>query len=149
MAEISPIGGSGGILRKDPVDGVQKVIAVLINSGLMVDLLQLIVRRNGTNQALVQHGGDGGHLTPFVLADDEYLTGITGRYGMYVESITLHTNIRDSQRFGGRGGERELEIIADTSNQIVGLWCRSDVYIEALGAVTAPVPLYSTTAGFR
>ena len=149
MAEINPIGGSGGMLRKDPVAGVQKVIAVLVNSGMMVDLLQFIVRQNGTNQALVQHGGDGGHLTPFVLADDEYLTGISGRYTMYIESITLHTNMRDSQRLGGRGGERELEINADTGNQIVGLWCRSDVYIDALGAITAPVPLYSNTAGFR
>ena len=104
MAEISPIGGNGGILRKDPVAGVEKVIAVLISTGLWVDFLQLMVLQNGAPQVLVHHGGDGGHLTPFVLADDEYLTGITGWYGLYIESITLHTNKRTSPGTNWRDG---------------------------------------------
>ena len=140
MAEISPVGGSAGRIQKDPVDGVQKVIAVLISAGLCIDFLQLIVRQDGVPQALVQHGGDGGHLTPFVLADDEYLTGITGRYGLYVYSITLHTNQKTSQRFGGSGGEREYEIQAGLGEQIVGLWCRSGQFIDAIGAITALAP---------
>ena len=140
MAEINPQGGRGGTLRKDPTAGVQKVIAVLISSGILIDFLQLIVRQNGTNRALAQHGGDGGHLTPFVLNDDEYLTGISGRHELYIDSITLHTNIRTSQRFGGHGGEREFSINANNGEQIVGLWCRSDIYIDALGAITAPAP---------
>ena len=143
MAEINPIGGSGGTLRKDPVIGVQKVIAVLISTGILVDFLQLIVRQNGTIQTLAQHGGDGGHLTPFVLNDDEYLTGISGRHELYIDSITLHTNMRTSQRFGGHGGEREFIINANNGEQIVGLWCRSDTYIHALGAITAPAPRYN------
>ena len=140
MVEINPIGGSGGTLRKDPVDGVEKVIAVLISAGFLIDFLQFIVRQNGIPQALVQHGGDSGHFTPFVLADDEYLTGITGRYGLYIDSITLYTNRRISPRFGGRGGEREYAIHANAGEQIVGLWCRSDSYIDAIGAITARAP---------
>lgn len=140
MVEISPIGGSGGRLLKDPADGVEKVIAVLVSAGVLVDFLQLMVRQNGTPQVLVQHGGDGGHLTPFVLADDEYLTGITGRYGWNIDSITLHTNVRTSQRFGGRGGDREYSIFASAGCHIVGLWCRSDTFIDAIGAITAPIP---------
>jgi len=140
MAEINPIGGSGGTFRKDPVAGVEKVIAVLISTGLLVDFVQLMVCQNGAPQVLAQHGGDGGHLTPFVLADDEYLTGITGRYGLYIDSITLHTNKRTSQRFGGRGGEREYTIHAQAGEQIVGLCCRSDTSVDAIGAITAPAP---------
>ena len=136
MAEISPVGGSGGRLLKDPVDGVEKVIAVLISSGILVDFLQLMVYQNGTPQVLVNHGGDGGHFTPFILANDEYLTGITGRYGMYINSITLHTNARTSRRFGGNGGEREYSIHANAGEQIVGLWCRADTYVDAIGAIT-------------
>ena len=144
MAELSPVGGSGGILRKDPIDGVEKVIAVLISAGLLVDFLQLMVRQYGAPHALVQHGGDGGHFTPFVLADDEYLTGISGRYGLYIDSITFHTNNRTSPRFGGHGGEREYSIHANPGEQIVGLWCRSDTYIDAIGAITARAPHYDS-----
>jgi hypothetical protein len=140
MAEIEPIGGSGGRPRKDPADGVEKVIAVLISAGMYIDFLQLIVRQNGVPQVLAQHGGDGGHLTPFVLADDEYLTGVTGRYGLYVFSIMLHTNKRTSQRFGGSGGDREYSIHTSAGEQIVGLWCRSEELIDAIGVITAPIP---------
>jgi hypothetical protein len=142
VAEIYPVGGSGGMLRKDPVAGVQKIIAVLVSAGILIDMLQLIVSKNGNPQALVQHGGDGGHLTPFVLDNNEYLTGITGRYSLYVNSITLHTNMRASQRFGGDAGEREFTIKASTNEQIVGLWCRSDIYIDAIGVTTAPIGHY-------
>lgn len=130
------------MLRKDPVAGVQKAIAVLISAGILVDMLQLIVRQDGNPQALVQHGGDGGHLTPFLLAEDEYLTGITGRYSLYINSITFHTNMRESRRFGGNTGEREFSIKANTNEQIVGLWCRSDMYIDAIGAITTPIGKY-------
>lgn len=140
MAEIMPIGGRTGMNRKDPVAGVRKVIAVLIGAGLLVDYIQLLVYQNGAPQALVRHGGDGGHLTPFVLANDEYLTGITGRYGEYVDSITLHTNTRSSPRFGGHGGEREFAIHANPGEQIVGIWSRSDTFINAIGAITALAP---------
>ena len=139
MAEISPIGGCRGRLLKDPVADVEKVIAVLISAGLLVDFLQLMVRQNGNPQVLVQHGGDGGHLTPFVLADDEYLTGITGRYGLSIHSITLYTNNRVSQRFGGHGGDREYSIHANAGEQIVGLWCHSDTFVDSIGAITAPI----------
>ena len=142
MAEINPSGGSGGILRKDPAAGVQKVIVVLVSAGVLIDMLQLIVRQTGNPQALVQHGGDGGHLTPFVLADNEYLTGISGRSSLYINSITLHTNMRASQRFGGGAGEREFSINSNANEQIVGLWCRSDRYIDAIGAITAPIGHY-------
>ena len=149
MAEISPVGGSSGLLRKDPVAGVEKVIAVLVGAGLYIDFLQLIVRQDGVPQALAQHGGDGGHLTPFVLADDEYLTGITGRYGWYVYSMTLHTNKRTSQKFGGSGGERDYSIQAGAGEQIVGLRCRSEQYIDAIGAITALIPRFGTAPEVR
>lgn len=142
MTEINPTGGSGGLLRKDPAAGVQKVIAVLVSAGVLIDMLQLIVRQKGCPVALVHHGGDGGHMTPFVLADNEYLTGISGKSSLYINSITLHTNIRESQRFGGGTGEREFSIKANANEQIVGLWCRSDIYIDAIGAITAPIVHY-------
>jgi len=142
VAEINPIGSSGGMLRKDPAAGVQRVIAVLVSAGVLIDMLQLIVRQKGCPVALVQHGGDGGHMTPFVLADNEYLTGISGKHSLYISSITLHTNMRESQRFGGGTGERDFSINANAHEQIVGLWCRSDTYIDAIGAITAPIGHY-------
>ncbi|MFH1647014.1 MAG: jacalin-like lectin [Chloroflexota bacterium] len=140
MAEIMPVGGSSGMSRKDPAAGVQKVIAVLIGAGMLVDYIQMLVYQNGSPRALARHGGDGGHMTLFVLANDEYLTGITGRHGEYIDSLTLHTNKRTSPRFGGHGGEREYSIFAAEGDQIVGLWSRSDTFVNAIGVVTAPAP---------
>lgn len=139
MAEISPIGGNGGIARKDTVDGVQKVIMVLISAGILIDMMQLIIRQKEGPQALVQHGSDGRHLTPFTLADDEHLAGISGRYSLYVTSVTLNTNTRTSHRFGGNTGEKDFFIEAKPGEQIVGLWCRSEEYIDAIGAITESI----------
>ena len=140
MREITPIGDSGGKFRKDPVIGSQKIIAVLISAGMLVDFIQLMVYQNNSPQVLAAHGGDGGHFTAFVLANDEYLTGFTGWYGSYIDSITLHTNKRTSQRFGGHGGEREYEIRANSGEQIIGLLSRSERFIHAIGAVMVPAP---------
>ena len=142
MREIIPIGGGGGNLRKDPVSGSQKIIAVLISAGILIDFIQLMVYQNNSPQVLAPHGGDGGHFTVFVLANDEYLTGITGWYGSYIDSITLHTNKRTSQRFGGHGGEREYAIQANPGEQVIGLLCRSETFIHAIGAIIMPAPNY-------
>ena len=140
MAEIIPVGSNSGVTRKDPAVDVDKVIAVLISSAFLVDFIQFIVQKDGNPLALAQHGGNGGHLTPFLLAGDEYLTGMSGKYGTYIDSIILHTTTRTSQRFGGKGGDREYSIQANPGEQIVGLWCRSDTYIDAIGAITGPMP---------
>jgi hypothetical protein len=142
MAEIIPVGSNSGITRKDPVDGVEKIIVVLISAGVLIDFLQLIVQKGNDLLVLSHHGGDGGHLTPFLLASDEYLTGITGRYGIYIDSMVLQTNKRTSQRFGGSGGDKEYSIQAKRGEQIIGLWCRSDIYIDAIGAITTLAPQY-------
>jgi hypothetical protein len=140
MREIMPVGDPGGALSKDLADGVTKVLAVLVSAGMLIDYIQLLAYFGSEPLALTGHGGDGGHFTPFVLARDEYLTGITGWYGAYVNSLTLHTNQRSSHQFGGRGGEREFRIQAGPGEQIVGLICRAETFIHAIGAITAPAP---------
>jgi hypothetical protein len=142
MAEITPVGGSGGQLRKDTTTGVQKVIVVLISAGMYIDFVQLIVRQEGELRVLPHHGGDGGHLTPFVLADDEYLTGISGWYSWYINSMVLYTNKRVSGRFGSSIGEREYSIQVDPGEQIIGLWTHSEQFIDAIGVITAPAPRF-------
>ena len=142
MREIVPVGGSGGRFRIDAAAGAQKVIAVLISAGVLIDFIQLMVYQNNSPQVLAPHGGDGGHFTAFVLANDEYLTGFTGWYGLYLDSITLHTNKRTSQRFGGHGGEREYAIHANSGEQIVGLLSHSENFVHAIGAIIIPAPRY-------
>jgi hypothetical protein len=140
MREIPPVGDPGGTLRKDQAEGVTKTLAVLVSAGMLIDYIQLLAYCDSEPLALTGHGGDGGHFTPFVLARDEYLTGITGWYGAYINSLTLHTNHRSSRQFGGRGGEREFSIQAGPGEQIVGLICRAETFVHAIGAILAPAP---------
>lgn len=86
-------------------------------------------------------GGLGGFHHTFYLEDDEYLIGISGRCGWYVDSIRLHTNKRVSESYGGEGGERDYALMAPAGYEIAGLYGRSDWYIDALGVWLRPVAL--------
>ncbi len=81
----------------------------------------------------------GGERFTFRLDEDEYLTGISGRHGWYVDSIRLHTNKRQSPLYGGAAGQRDYAFMAPPGHQIAGLFGRSDWYIDALGVTLRPV----------
>lgn len=40
--------------------------------------------------------------------EDEYLIGVSGRAGWYVDSLRFHTNKRVSAVYGGAGGDPGL-----------------------------------------
>jgi len=111
-----------------------KISAVHIWSGNVIDRIQLIYSlRDGSIFEGAIHGGSGGNRQVFRLTDNEYIIGISGRYGEVLDSLRIHTNRRTSSLFGGRGGDRNFNIEIPTGNQAIGLKGRSGKYLDAVG----------------
>ena len=63
-------------------------------------------------------GGGSGFRHTITLDADEYLTGISGRSGRYIDSIRFHTNLRTSDTFGGPFGAADYALHAPEGTQI-------------------------------
>ena len=135
------VGGSGGHSFLDPeVEPGTRVVEVQVRSGEYVDSVQLVyMLRDGQTVMGPQHGGEGGALNVFHLDADEYLVGISGRTGSYIDSIQFLTNKRTSPKFGGSGGGRDFHIEVPAYSQIMGFTGRNGEYLDAIGLTFAPL----------
>lgn len=133
-------GGNGGRQFSDPVIQTGgRITAVQIRAGDWIDSIQFTYSLpNGTTATSQRHGGSGGRASAFQLAEDEYIVGLSGRYGDYIDSLRIHTNKRTSQLFGGRGGDHDFQISVPAGNQAVGFTGRADEYMDALGLIYVP-----------
>lgn len=136
-------GGEGGIPMMDyfvPVGA--RIREVEVTSGWFVDSIKVVyVDAAGNMQALPGLGGNGADVHHFVLEDDEYLVGISGRSNQYVDSICFHTNKRVSPTYGGDGGEVAYSFLAAEGSEVVGFLGRADWYIDAIGVITRLLPV--------
>jgi hypothetical protein len=80
------------------------------------------------------NGGGGFNLDP-----DEYLIGISGRFGDHINSIMFYTNKRTSPAFGGSGGTDTFSYTAPTGQRIVGFFGRAGDNLDAIGVLYAPI----------
>jgi hypothetical protein len=137
------VGGRGGSAFADsgvPPDA--RVLEIQVRAGDAVDSVQMLyLLSDGRTTPGQQHGGMGGQLNTFRLDNDEYLVGISGRYGNYLDSIKFQTNKRTSPVYGGRGGSRDFSLTVPAGYQAVGFAGRSGNYIDAIGLIYAPVPI--------
>ena len=145
---LGPIGGEGG----KPFDGYgipddARLSAIHIYAEWVIDAIRFdYVAADGATGSRPPVGGLGGFHHVFYLDEDEYLTGISGRCGWYVDNIRLHTNKRVSETYGGEGGERAYELLAPPGYEVAGLFGRCDWYIDALGLWLRPLALREEAA---
>jgi hypothetical protein len=134
------VGGSGGANFSDPEPATgARVLEVQVRSGEYVDSVQMVYAlRDNRTVAGPRRGGSGGTLSVFHLDADEYIIGISGRAGTYIDSISFQTNKRTSPLFGGNGGDREYRIDIPAGNQAVGFTGRMGRYLDAVGLNYAP-----------
>ncbi len=131
-------GPSGGYGGRDFIDRIQdnaRVVEVRIKAGTFIDSVQFIHKSNtGKIIPLVKHGGDGGRVYSFTLNNNEYITGISGKYSRFVDSIRIHTSFgRTSQRYGGGGGYVNYSYKAPPGTEIIGFFGRKGALIDAIG----------------
>jgi hypothetical protein len=155
VAQLAPateiVGGPGGNAFSDPEpERGARVVEVQVRSGDYVDSVQLVYwLGDGRTVVGPQHGGAGGELGVFHLDADEYLVGISGRTGTYIDSIRFQTNKRTSPSFGGSGGSRDFRVDVPTNAQVTGLVGRAGNYLDAIGLTFIPIRrgIYSAFGG--
>jgi PAS domain-containing protein len=141
MLQLGPAGGTGG----KPFEGYSipegaRVTGVHFYTDWVIDALGFdYVDANGVPGRMPPVGGLGGRYVHVELDEDEYLTGISGRYGWYVDAVRLHTNKRTTNLFGGESGIHDFEFMAPDGYEITGLFGRADWYIDALGVIARPI----------
>ena len=141
------VGGGGGSAFADqlPQSGA-RVVEVQINAGNYVDSVQIVLALpDGRSFTTPRHGGSGGSRNTFRLDSGEYIVGISGRCGDYIDSIQFQTNRRESQLYGGSGGGRDYQISVPADNQVVGFTGRAGIYLDAVGLVFSPISALQTS----
>src|SRR5713226_3088668 len=135
------VGGPGGNAFSDPEpEQSARVIEIQVRSGDHVDSVQLVYMLSDGHALMgLQHGGVGGELSVFHLDADEYLVGISGRSGSYIDSIRFQTNKRTSPTFGGSGGSRDFRVDVPANAQVTGLAGRAGKYLDAVGLTFIPI----------
>jgi len=132
--KIAASGGEGGeAFTDETLPKGAHVIGVKIRHGAFIDAIELLYKTaDKKEKGLGTHGGDGGEEETFLLKEGEYITGLAGKTGDYVESLTILTNMRKSKRFGGEGGDKSYELKSPGA-EVVGFYGRSGDYLDQIG----------------
>jgi hypothetical protein len=141
IAQTSIAGGGGGVEFSDrDIPQGARISGVRVRGAEVVDSIQVLYTlSDGSPVEGPRHGGTGGSETVFRLDDDEYIIGLSGRYGDHIDSLSILTNKRTSQRLGGRGGDREYRIEVPTRSQAVGFAGRAGDHLDAIGLTYATI----------
>jgi hypothetical protein len=128
-------GGSGGSAFSDEVvPRGARISEVRVRSGDKVISIQAIYTLlDGRLLEGPVHGGDGGSLHVFSLAPDEYFTGLSGRSGKSIHSVSIRTNKHTSQVFGGNGGASVFDVNVPAEKAAIGFHGRCGSSLNAIG----------------
>jgi hypothetical protein len=126
-------GGTGGDPFTDDITNVARIKSITLRGGSMVDGISITYVLQDGSTVKKSYGGDGGTATPpLTLADDEYITKVTGRSGTCVDQITFHTSYARTISAGGTGGNA-FTIDPKVNRPIIGIFGRSGSLIDAIG----------------
>ncbi|MBI5256544.1 MAG: hypothetical protein HY855_08600 [Burkholderiales bacterium] len=135
---LTVMGPSGGFRGREFSEctlagtGEPRTITELrVRAGAFVDAIQLVYSDGSTSP---WHGGRGGTLHTMVLAPDERIVVIGGKYGDFIDSLYVRTSKGRSQVFGGRGGKAVFHYAAPPGMWLHGVWGLAGRHVQALGA---------------
>jgi len=136
---IGAAGGNGGQPFKDPnIFTTGNVVSVAVTWGDYVNSLTVYWQDTSTGYTYQnQTDGQGGsYYDNFVVENQpgEYLYMISGRFGDYVDSMVLTTNLgRQSNFYGGGGGSANYILFPPDGWDIVGFCGRAGDWINQIG----------------
>jgi predicted flap endonuclease-1-like 5' DNA nuclease len=144
---LGPSGGNGGHEFDQyliPPGG--RLREIRVNAGLYVDGLQFVCEdASGSVVELPHLGGKGGFHHTITLDADEYLVGISGRSGRYVDSIRFHTSKRTTDAIGGPSGQDTYHFEAAPNGEVAGLFGRADWFIDQIGIIVRDRAITAST----
>ncbi len=135
-------GGTGGKYFSTAQIGGQyssdsrRLSEVRVRSGAFIDSIQLVYE-NIIGQKILssEFGGNGGTLSIFKLQPGEYITRISGRHGLYIDSLLIETNKGKAKGYGGSGGSVGYSYTAPIGFKIHGFVGRSGKFLDAIGVI--------------
>lgn len=134
--KCGPSGGIGGEDFEDicPPQG-KKISEITVWYEDVVEAIQIAWSGDSSSD---KHGRGDDHPTPITLDEDEYLIGISGRYGVGADSISFVTTKNTYGPYGGDGGDVEYFYNVDPASpqaHIIGFCGRAGDAIDAIGCI--------------
>nr|CAD1839132.1 unnamed protein product [Ananas comosus var. bracteatus] len=150
LIKMGPCGGSGGSQRDMNMTEVTRIVKIVVRSGRTIDAVSFSYERSGELEWSPQWGRSGGSINEINLAQNEYLTSVTGYYGYYkkclvVRSLTFVSNLQtygpygrvDSnllQTYGPYGCQEGISFaLPSARGKIIGFHARSGNFLDAIG----------------
>lgn len=142
LTTLGPAGGLGGHeFENYTVPSGYRIKEVHIFASSVVNAIQFAtINGDHSTNYLPKIGGLGGEHFVFALDKDEYITGVSGRCGWYIDHLRIHTNRRVSPAYGGHGGEQDFYLSAPAGMQVIGLFGRADWFLDAVGLMADELP---------
>ncbi len=138
-----PSGGYGGSSfswgNSSVIARATRVSRVVVRSGNRIDAIRFEYQNRDGSFGTLSAGGQGGSECFLILAEGEYITQITGRYGAEIDSIRIVTNRGNSRTCGGGGGRENFAYSAPQGQAIWGIFGREGRRIDALGVFYGPI----------
>ncbi|HEV7682941.1 MAG TPA: jacalin-like lectin [Pyrinomonadaceae bacterium] len=137
---IGPSGGPGGNIFYFPFGPGARIAEVQLFSGEYIDSLHVTAEVPLVGRVSLQTFGPGGAPSPVLTLDpDERIVALSGRCGLYIDSLTIHTDKRGAVlSAGGAGGTNEFRYDIPADRDVSGFVGRSGLYLDALGVILDP-----------
>ncbi len=126
----------GGTSYQDSMPDTARVAELWIGAGTFIEGLQMwSLNSDGMLFTSGPHGGWASGLFRIVLAADEYIVALSGKGGLYMDSLSVVTNKRTYGPYGGSGGDTAFSIAAPAGYEIVGFFGRAGELMDYTGAM--------------
>ena len=105
------------------------VIGFSLRADRLIDGIQLFYK----GQPSWYYGGSGGRPYTQFFDDDEFITGISGTSGNFVDGLTIFTNKR-LWTYGG-SGPAAFNYTLEEGQRFVGWWGAAGTYLDRIGII--------------
>jgi hypothetical protein len=144
---LGPSGGHEGNQFTYAIPSGARIAELRVHSGDWIDGLQIVyIAATGERVEMPPVGGSGGGLTSLQLGTTQYIRKIYGRYGTYVDHLSIETEGSKASGegagpdfdAGGGGGGADYTYEVPPGMQIVGFYGRAGQYLDAIGVIVRP-----------
>ena len=132
VSKSAQFGGSGGSAFDDRSDNIAGIIGMKVRSGNQIDSIQVTYRlKDGSAYEAPKHGGNGGSVSSFTLADGEKLIRMEGMTnGVLIDMLTFYSNFNNTYGPYGITGQAPFSV---EGLEIIAFFGRAENLLDAVG----------------